>query len=174
MMPRKSEAMHEVQGTISQAKSPADLSGVPAGRPRVPADINALGLRPKFKRLCALLAERRVLTNGDVELVRLFCIIQDRHVRNAALLREEGEICEYVRLDSNGVAHPQVRANLRLKVCVEAERQMASILSQLGMTPTAKDRAKPTKEIPVVKELTDEEKYMQGIDRRNGVLPIKR
>ena len=51
----------------------------------------------------------------------------------------------YIRLDSNGQPHPQVKVNLRLKVCSDAERQMAGILNQLGLTPTAKDRAKPTR-----------------------------
>jgi len=37
-----------------------------------------------------------------------------------------------------------VKTNLRLKVVTDAERQMAAILNQLGLTPTAKDRAKPT------------------------------
>jgi hypothetical protein len=51
----------------------------------------------------------------------------------------------YVRLDSNGVAHEQVKPNVRLKIVVEAEKQMAAILTQLGLTPTAKDRAKITR-----------------------------
>jgi P27 family predicted phage terminase small subunit len=140
--PRKSAELHQLQGTVTQAKDP-DVSRIPAGRPKVPRDINELGLRAEFKSLCRILQERRALTNGDRELIRLFCIIQDRHIRNAALLRTEGELCTYYRLDSNGVSVPQVKTNLRLKVCVEAERQLAAILNQLGMTPTSKDRAKP-------------------------------
>src|SRR5882672_819081 len=98
MMPRKSAELHELQGTKSQANKARDVSSVPAGRPRIPRDINALGLRKPFKSLCRILAERRVLTNGEVELVRLFCIVQDRHIRNAAVLREEGELVTYFRL----------------------------------------------------------------------------
>lgn len=107
-------------------------------------DLDA-SLRPIFKRLVKLLQERRVLTAGDAELIRLYCFLYDRHVRNAALLRQEGELCTYIRLDSNGTPHPQVKTNLRLKVSADCERQMASILNQLGLTPTAKDRAKPAK-----------------------------
>jgi P27 family predicted phage terminase small subunit len=88
--------------------------------------------------------ERRTLTAGDAELIRLYCFQWERHSKNAALLREEGELCTYVRLDSNGQPHDQVKVNLRMKVVTDAERQMASILNQLGLTPVSKDRAKPT------------------------------
>jgi P27 family predicted phage terminase small subunit len=144
-MPRKSEDLHKLHSTKPHDRA-ADISHVATGRPRIPADVNALGLRAPFKKLCRLLSDRRVLTDGDVELIRLFIILQDRHSRNIALLRDEGELCTYMRLDSHGTAHPQVKTNLRLKVVTDAERQMAAILSQLGLTPTAKDRAKPAKD----------------------------
>jgi P27 family predicted phage terminase small subunit len=140
--PRKSEALHELQGSKPHDRA-ADVSHVKAGRPKFPKDLDSK-LRHTFKRLCLLLQERRALTTGDVELIRLYAILEERHRRNVALLREEGELVTYVRLDSHGAAHPQVKTNLRLKVCSDCERQMASILNQLGLTPTAKDRAKPT------------------------------
>ncbi len=140
-MPRKSEAQHALHGTKPHDRA-ADLSYVPAGRPKFPKDLDS-SLRPVFKRLCRLLLERRALTAGDADLIRLYCVVFDRHQRNSTKLREEGELTTYIRLDSNGVAHPQVKTNLRLKICTDAERQMAAILNQLGLTPTAKDRAKP-------------------------------
>jgi len=145
-MPRKSEAAHGLHGTKPHDRA-ADLSHVPAGRPKFPRDLDAT-LRPVFKRLCKLLQQRRVLTSGDVELVRLYVFQYDRHTRNAAKLREEGELCTYIRLDSNGQPHPQVKTNLRLKIVTDAERTMAAILNQLGLTPTAKDRAKPVTGVP--------------------------
>lgn len=142
-MPRKSDALHDLQSTRPHDRV-ADVSHVAAGRPKFPKDLDA-SLRPIFKRLVKLLQERRVLTAGDAELIRLYCFLYDRHTRNASDLRKEGELTTYVVLDSNGVAHPQVKVNKRLKICSDTERQMASILNQLGMTPTAKDRAKPAK-----------------------------
>ena len=143
--PRKSEAAHELHGSTPHDRA-ADKSHVAAGRPKFPRDLDA-ALRQVFKRLVKLLQERRVLTAGDAELIRLYVFLYDRHTRNATLLRKEGELTTYIVLDSNGVAHPQVKTNKRLKICTDAERQMASILNQLGMTPTAKDRAKPTGEV---------------------------
>jgi P27 family predicted phage terminase small subunit len=141
--PRKSQALHELHNTRSHDRA-ADISHVPAGRPRIPKEIRQVGLTRDFKELCSLLQERRTLTTGDVELITAYCFIKDRKRRNLKLLLEEGELCTYVRLDSNGVAHPQVKVNLRLKVCTDAERQMASILNQLGLTPVSKDRVRPT------------------------------
>jgi phage terminase small subunit len=57
---------------------------------------------------------------------------------------EEGEVCTYYRLDSHGQSVPQVKRNIRYEVCTAAERQMESIIAKLGLTPTAKDRVKPT------------------------------
>src|SRR5215469_10015160 len=141
--PRKSDALHQLQGSKPHDRA-SDVSHVKAGRPKFPKDLDS-ALRPTFKRLCSLLQERRTLTSADSELIRLYCVLLDRHERNLKLLHEEGELTTYTRLDSHGAAHPQVKTNLRLKVCSDCERQMASILNQLGLTPTAKDRAKPTR-----------------------------
>jgi P27 family predicted phage terminase small subunit len=141
---RKPDLLHDLHGTKGHDRT-SDLSHVPAGRPRFPKDLDD-SLRPVFKRLCRLLQERQVLTSGDVELVRLYCFAYDRHERQAALLRKEGEVCTYTRLDSNGQPHPVVKENVRLKMVAQAERAMASILTQLGLTQVSKDRAKPVKQ----------------------------
>ena len=144
--PRKSDLLHELSGSTPHDRA-ADISSVPAGRPKFPKDLDA-NLRPVFKRLCRLLQNRRVLTEGDVELIRLYCFAFDRHTRNAALLREEGELVTYFRLDSHGQSVPQVKTNLRTKIVMDCERMMASLLNQLGMTPVSKDRAKPASGVP--------------------------
>jgi P27 family predicted phage terminase small subunit len=139
---RKAATVHELHGTKPHDRA-ADTSHVPAGRPRFPKDLDS-SLRPVFKRLCALLQERRTLTSADGELIRLYCFAYDRHTRQVALLRSEGEICSYTMLDSNGQPFTRVKENVRMKVVTQCERQMAAILNQLGLTPTAKDRAKQT------------------------------
>jgi P27 family predicted phage terminase small subunit len=144
--PRKTQAEHALHGTEAHDRT-SDVSHVPAGRPKFPRDLDS-SLRPIFKRLCKLLSDRRVLTAGDAELVRLYCFQFDRHSRNVALLRSEQEITTYTRLDNNGCAHQMVKPNYRLKVVTDAERMMAGILAQLGLTQTTKDRAKPVKGAP--------------------------
>jgi P27 family predicted phage terminase small subunit len=152
--PRKSEQLHQLQGTVSQVK-PVTESHVVGGRPKIPSDLDK-GLRRIFKDLCRLLSERRALSKGDVELVRLYCFVYDRHRKEVAALREEGCVMTYYRLNNHGESVPQVKENIRLKICSAAEKQMASILSQLGMTPTAKDRARP------VSTDASKEKYAPG------------
>lgn len=140
--PRKSLDLHALSGTKPHDRS-ADQSHVPPGRPKFPKDLPPAS-KKVFKRLCATLAERRSLTAGDMDLIRLYCIIYDRHVTESTLLREEGCIVAYTRLDSNGQPHEQFKENLRVKIVQISERQLADLLTRLGLTPTAKDRSKPT------------------------------
>jgi P27 family predicted phage terminase small subunit len=139
--PRKPILLHELHGTKPHDRA-SETSHVPPGRPKFPSDLPFSSKRV-FKRLCATLAERRSLTAGDMDLIRLYCIVHDRHATESKLLREEGCIVAYTRLDSNGQPHQQFKENLRLKVVQISERQMVDILTRLGLTPTAKDRAKP-------------------------------
>jgi P27 family predicted phage terminase small subunit len=142
--PRKPDGLHKLTGTKSQAKPEPEYS-LPAGTPRVPKTLS-LESRKTFKRLCALLAERRALTDGDGELLRLYAVTFDRHARALAKVEEQGEICKYTRLDSNGQPHEVEKENLWLKVAVTAEKNMVAILDRLGLTPHNRAKVKPTKE----------------------------
>src|ERR1700681_1490098 len=112
--PEKSAAEHWLNGTVSTAKT-AQVSHLIGGRPKFPRDLDPK-LKRIFKQLCKLLAERRALTKGDVELIRIYCFQYDRHRRNAAILRDEGELVTYFRLNNHGESVPQVKVNLRLKI----------------------------------------------------------
>lgn len=142
--PRKSDGLHKLTGTKSQANPEPEYS-LPAGTPRAPKTLS-LEARKTFKRLCALLAERRALTDGDGELLRLYAVTFDRHARALAKIEEQGEICKYTRLDSNGQPHEVEKENLWLKVAVTAEKNMVAILDRLGLTPHNRAKVKPTKE----------------------------
>jgi hypothetical protein len=76
----------------------------------------------------------------------LYCFAYERHERNVQTLRDEGEVVAVTWLDKNGVEHISMKANARLKVVESAEKQMAAILAQLGLTQLTKDRAKRTRE----------------------------
>jgi P27 family predicted phage terminase small subunit len=140
--PRKSEAMHDLTGTKSQAKPEPEYS-LPPGRPRYPKKLS-LEARRVFKRLCALLEKRRALTEGDGELLRLYSLLYDRHARALAKIEEQGAICTYTRLDSNGQPHEFEKHNLWLKVAETAEKNMVAILDRLGLTPHNRAKVKPT------------------------------
>lgn len=130
-----------MHGTRAHPPSGDKASAVEPGRPRFPVGISHEARR-LFKALCGLLEKRGHLTTGDGELIRLYVILHDRQARAQAALEKEGEICEYVRLDSSGVAHPQVKPNIALAIAERAEKQMVTILVQLGLTPRSRDGVK--------------------------------
>jgi phage terminase small subunit len=163
-MPRKSEAMHRLTGTKSQAKAEPEFQ-VPASRPRAPKDLSPVVLGV-FKHLCALLRKRRALTAGDAELIRLYAIKHERHTKARAKIEEEGEIRIYTRLDSNGQPHEVEKENLWLKVATGCEKDMVGILDRLGLSPMNRTKAKPTGQRPVVAPPPDP---MEELLRGRGV-----
>jgi len=143
--PRKSDALHELEGTKPHDRIPEPEFTLPPGRPKYPRNLSA-DAKAVFKRLCGLLEERRTLTSGDGELLRLYSILFDRHARALAKIAAEGEIRVYTRLDSNGAAHDVEKQNLWLKVAETSEKNMVSILDRLGLTPHNRGKVKPTAE----------------------------
>jgi len=141
-MPRKSDELHLLQGTKSQAKMETENT-IPPGRPKYPKNISPES-KAVFKRLCSLLEKRRALTEGDGELLRIYAILFDRHSRALAKIAEQGEICVYVRLDSNGQPHDVEKENLWLSVATNSEKNMIAILDRLGLTPHNRTKVKPT------------------------------
>jgi P27 family predicted phage terminase small subunit len=139
--PRKSDAMHKLTGSISQAKTP-DATNAP-GRPKLPSKLSKESRRV-FKRLCSLLESRRALTAGDGELLILYAITFERWQRALAHLQVEGEICNYTRLDSNGQPHEVPKENLWLKVGRESEKSLVRIIDRLGLTPLNRSKIQPT------------------------------
>jgi P27 family predicted phage terminase small subunit len=139
--PEKDPALHRLQGTKSVAGK-TEVSVKP-GRPKFPRNLNA-EQRVVFKRIVRLLERRRHITEGDVELIRIYAVTYTRHVKALAKLEEEGEIRTYVRLDSNGTAHDQEKPNLWLKVAETAEKNLVACLDRLGLTPHNRAKVKPT------------------------------
>jgi len=153
--PRKTDGMHKLTGTKSQAQPEPDFT-VPASRPRKPKDLSPDALAV-FTRLCALLRKRRALTAADGELIRLYSVNHARHAKAMAKIAEEGEVCVYTRLDSNGQAHDVEKTNLWLPIATTAEKNMVAILDRLGLSPLNRAKVKPTAPEPPKKAATPEE-----------------
>jgi P27 family predicted phage terminase small subunit len=152
--PRKDLTAHELQGTKARYSEPS--SEVAAGRPKFPKNFTG-EMKATFKRIVRLLETRRVCTQGDAEIVRLFCVALDRHNRALEHIRAEGEICAYTRLDSNGQPHEVWKENLWLKVCTDAEKLQLAALDRLGLTPLNRGKIKPATDPKNPKPLTPEE-----------------
>jgi len=160
--PRKSDAAHWLTGTKTQAKPEAELP-MPPGRPKYPKGISPEA-KAVFKRLCSLLEKRRALTEGDGELLRLYAVIFDRHARAISKIAEQGEICVYTRLDSNGQPHDIEKENLWLKVAANSEKNLVAILDRLGLTPHNRSKIKPTAQpkIDTAQEAFDDFLHRRG------------
>jgi P27 family predicted phage terminase small subunit len=94
--------------------------------------------------LAGLLEKRRHLTEGDIELLRIYSLLYVRHAKALEKIEAQGEICVYVRLDSNGQPHDQEKPNLWLKVAETCEKNMVACLDRLGLTPANRAKIKPT------------------------------
>jgi len=143
MQRAKSLAEHALHGTTPGATNPALVSGIPAGRPKFPKNL-PVELRSVFKQACKLLMTRCALTEADGPILAIYCIAYQRAQRAQAKLDEQGEVCSYTRLDSNGQAHQMEKPNYWLKVAQDAEKCMVACLDRLGLSPLNRDKVKPT------------------------------
>jgi P27 family predicted phage terminase small subunit len=139
-MPRKSDELHALHGTKPETPKTV-ASAIPAGRPKFCGPKEVRGV---FKKICQMLEQRRALTEADGPLLALYCVSYSRAQKANDKLREEGEVCLYTRLDSNGTAHQVEKPNLWLKVAQDAEKQMLACLDRLGLSPMNRDRVRPT------------------------------
>jgi P27 family predicted phage terminase small subunit len=168
-MPRKTDGMHKLTGTKSQAKTDALDFVCQPGRPLYPKGLTKSG-RATFKRLSFLLEKRRALTYGDVEIIRLYALLYDRHAKALEKIEAEGEICVYSRLDSNGREVQCEKQNLWYTVVRDCEKNMVAILDRLGLTPNARAKVKPTAPgkpaAPTAAEI-EEQQFLALLSRSN-------
>lgn len=140
MMPRKSDEAHALNGTSSRA---LPEESAPSGRPRVPKD-----LQPEekkiFRAVCKTLAQRRVLTEGDQQLLRLLAIVVARHRRAVQHIAVEGEVVTYTRLDKKGEAVETSAKNLWLAIADKSAEEIRACCDRLGLTPMSRSRVRKT------------------------------
>jgi P27 family predicted phage terminase small subunit len=168
--PVKTDAMHKLTGTKSQAKATEPDYVVPPGRPRYPKNLSPEA-KAVFKRLWSLLEKRRALTEADGELLRLYAILFDRHTRAMEKIAEQGEIRMYTRLDSNGVAHDVEKPNMWLKIAETCEKNMVACIDRLGFSPLNRAKVKPTA-VPAEKQVDPMDDFLaRGSKAQTWVLP---
>jgi P27 family predicted phage terminase small subunit len=136
----KGEAYHDLTGTPNWSTAQPESAILP-GRPAKPKGVSKDALKV-FRKICKQLAQRRALTPGDGEILRLYCVQFDRHMRALAALAVDGEIITTTRVSKGGDTYEVQAASPWLAVAEKAERQMVSILDRLGLNPRAKDAVK--------------------------------
>jgi P27 family predicted phage terminase small subunit len=141
---KKSTARHLLEGTEPQGKQPAQPEYVvPAGRPKPPKGMEKAAKRI-FKLLAKQLAERRACTAGEAHLLALYAEKYVCWEKAKAMAAELGEVVTDTRLDSNGTAHTVLRKNPWQGIVEVCESKMHGYLRDLGLTPSAKSKIKPT------------------------------
>jgi P27 family predicted phage terminase small subunit len=139
---KKSAAEHALNGTASRYEG-VNESHVAGKIPKPPKFLSE-DERKKFKAVAKSLAQRRAITEGDMDLIATFCTIESRWQRAIVKVAEEGEVCSYERLDSSGEIHFVEKPNLHLKIAQDSEKQKVAILVRLGLTPDSRERVRPT------------------------------
>jgi P27 family predicted phage terminase small subunit len=143
MRDRKPLDLHDLQGTKPAYVLPD--SDVGPGRPKYPKGISGEA-KSAFKRLTKMLEDRRTITQGDAEILRLYAHLFDRHERALEHVRAEGEIVETDAVTKTGEVFTVLKPNLWLKIAETCETKMAALLTQLGLTPRTRTQVKTTKE----------------------------
>ena len=139
--PRKSAEERALSGLPSH--SPAlTASQIAPGRPKFPKHLS-VEARGEFKRICKLLAERNVLTDGDVCLIGLYSECYARWVQCKTEIGSELMVVHEF-LDANGMCHSARRLNPLLKVLQTAEARLQALAKELSLSPLQRDKAKPT------------------------------
>jgi P27 family predicted phage terminase small subunit len=142
MRERKSLEDHKLQSTKPQYVLPD--SDVAPGRPKYPRGISGEA-KSAFKRLTKMLQDRRTITSGDSEVLRLYAFLFDRHQRALEHLALEGDIVRTNAVSKGGNIYEVMKPNLHLKIAETCETKMAALLVQLGLTPRARTTVKETK-----------------------------
>jgi len=135
------DADHRLKGTRPTRAAAFDAD-LPAGRPKLPKDLSAES-RKVFKLLVKQLEARRTCTEGDRQILHLYAELHTRWTRAKAKVAEMDDVVIDFRLDSNGESHQVLRKNPWLLIAQESEKQMASILRDLGLTPNSRKAVKP-------------------------------
>jgi P27 family predicted phage terminase small subunit len=138
--PQKSEEMHLLQGTKSEAQPRA--SNVRAGRPKYPAYLSKTA-RKLMKQACVELEARRALTSADGDLLAAYAVIRERWMEALEHLAIGGTVIATESRDKNGSIILRQKPSPWLLVAQTSERQFVAIAEKLGFTPSTRDRIKP-------------------------------
>jgi P27 family predicted phage terminase small subunit len=158
----KSEALHELQGSMQHRSSVPTESHVAAALPRPPKFLSKEA-RKKFKQLVKQLAVRRAVTAGDADLITIYVSTWERWQAALNNIADEGLIVTYTRLDAGGNAHDVERANISLKIVEVSERACLSYLARLGLTPRDRELVRPTAPVATGKEQSEADRLDEEI-----------
>ena len=171
--PAESEDYHRVVGTRA-TRANVEPSPHISGRPTRPSHFSEIG-RKEWNRIIRILGERGTLTKGDGPVIELYVATYcDWRAFNEEV-EAQGRVVDSTWKDETGT-HTSRVPNPILKNVAQTANQLRALLIQLGVTPTARERAKqtrlnPKKEFPVGSAgwLAQQEKE-KGKDQQTEIL----
>lgn len=149
---RLPDTHHKLLGT--KYRDRREPSQVAAGRPKMPDHLSD-NAKKEWRRIVSLLEQRGTLSKADSAVLALYCETHARWLQAKQEVATHGLMIEATVLDSAGEQVTTRKPNPALKVAENAERGLRGYLKEFGMTPSSRERVKPTK--PEEKPKEDDE-----------------
>jgi P27 family predicted phage terminase small subunit len=149
--PAESPEYHQLVGTRA-TRANVEPSPHLSGRPTRPSHLSEIG-RKEWNRIVKILTERGTCTRGDGPIIELYVSTYcDWRAFNEEV-EAQGRVVDSKWQDEDGW-HTSRIPNPILKNVAQTANQLRALQIQLGVTPTARERAKqtrrdPKKEFPV-------------------------
>jgi len=142
---RLTETEHRLRGTeYRDRRKPSEVTG---GRPKVPDHLSE-DAKKEWRRIIPLLEQRGTLSRADGASIALYCETHARWLQAKRDVADHGIIVVTTVLDRNGEQVTSRKQNPALKIAENAERSLRAFLREFGMTPSSRERVKPTKPAP--------------------------
>jgi P27 family predicted phage terminase small subunit len=147
--PALSEDYHRVVGTRA-TRANVEPSPHISGRPTRPNYFTPVG-KKEWNRIVKILTERGTCTRGDGPIIELYVSTYcDWRACNEEV-EAQGRFVTSTWKDETG-EHTSRVPNPALKIAAQLANQLRALQIQLGVTPTAREKAKQTRLNPKMKE----------------------
>jgi P27 family predicted phage terminase small subunit len=158
---KMSTAVHEQRGTFKKdpqrknVREPEIVLGVPPVPDSIDGDEIAVS---KWFHVTGLLADMRVMTVSDADLVESYCLIYSRFRKALDSVRKDGIVIQV--LTQAGVKPTRNPAALEMHACMG---EMLRQLAEMGLTPASRSKlhAKPKEE--------EADPFQQLLEKMGGV-----
>lgn len=129
----KPTALKVVEGNPGRRPLNKDEPQLPPGVPEAPAHMTP-GARAEWGRVAPMLAESRVLTQGDRGALSAYCDAWDEYAR---LHKRSEKMARFVTTEKGYVMEHPIHKAMR-----QARADMLKAAAELGLTPVARSRVK--------------------------------
>jgi P27 family predicted phage terminase small subunit len=147
--PAESEEYHRVVGTRA-TRANVEPSPHLSGRPTRPNYFSDIG-KKEWNRIIKILTERGALTKGDGPIIELYVNTYCQYRACLDEIESGGYFVTSTWKDETG-EHSSRVPNPAVKIGAQLGNQLRALQVQLGVTPQAREKTKPTRLNPKMKE----------------------